>query len=143
MVKRKVIIKNKTLLELLEPADVGDLIDLQEISSVDSTFVDLLIDSEKEKAVAARIEEAKKRFKAETDIEINKLTTQIESLKKEQSSALTIKEQEVSKKYTEQIAELKSQKQTEIDCIFRQFPTRVLGNCRPASKGALANRAEG
>ena len=74
----------------------------------------MLIDSEKEKAVAARIEEAKKRFKAETDIEINKLTTQIESLKKEQSSALTIKEQEVSKKYTEQIAELKSQKQTEI-----------------------------
>ena len=31
MVKRKVIVKNKTLLELLEPADAGDLIDLQEI----------------------------------------------------------------------------------------------------------------
>ena len=115
MVKRKVIVKSKTLLELLEPADVGDLIDLQEVSSVDSSFVDLLIDSEKEKAVAARIEEAKKRFRAETDIEINKLNSQIESLKKEQSSALTIKEQEVSKKYTEEIAELKSKKQSEID----------------------------
>ena len=68
MVKRKVIVKSKTLLELLEPADVGDLIDLQEVSSVDSSFVDLLIDSEKEKAVAARIEEAKKRFRAETYI---------------------------------------------------------------------------
>ena len=115
MAKRKVIVKSKTLLELLEPAEVGDLIDLQEVASVDSTFVDLLIDSEKEKAIAARIEEARKRFKAENDIEINKLSSQIELLKKEQSSALTIKEQEVSKKFNEQISELKSQKQTEID----------------------------
>lgn len=68
MAKRKVIVKNKTLLELLEPADAGDLIDLQEVSLVDSSFVDLLIDSEKEKAVAARIEDAKKRFQAESDI---------------------------------------------------------------------------
>lgn len=63
MVKRKVIVKNKTLLELLEPADVGDLIDLQEISSVDLTFVDLLIDSEKEKAVAAELKRQKRDLK--------------------------------------------------------------------------------
>lgn len=49
MVKRMVIVKNKTLLELLEPAEAGDLIDLQEVSLVDSSFVDLLIDSEKRK----------------------------------------------------------------------------------------------
>lgn len=34
MKKIKVIVKNKTLLELLESADVGDLVDLQEISLV-------------------------------------------------------------------------------------------------------------
>jgi len=34
MKKIKVIAKNKTLLELLESADAGDLIDLQEVSLV-------------------------------------------------------------------------------------------------------------
>ena len=128
MKKIKVIVKNKTLLELLEPADAGDLIDLQEVSLVDSSFVDLLIDSEKEKVVAARIEEAKKRFKAESDIEINRLTSELESLRKEQTSALTIREQEVSRKYSEHINELKSQKQNEINDLNNKINSLIEQN---------------
>ena len=115
MKKIKVIIKNKTLLELLESAETGDLIDLQEVSSVDSSFIDLLIDSEKEKAVAARIEDAKKRFKAESDVEINNLNSQIESLKKDQINALSLKEKELNQKHQQELFDLKSEKQTEIE----------------------------
>ena len=115
MKKIKVIIKNKTLLELLESAETGDLIDLQEVSSVDSSFIDLLIDSEKEKAVAARIEDAKKRFKAESDVEISKLNSQIESLKKDQTNALVLKEKELNQKHQQEMFDLKSEKQTEIE----------------------------
>lgn len=115
MVKRKVIVKNKTLLELLEPAEAGDLIDLQEVSLVDSSFVDLLIDSEKEKTVAARIEDAKKRFKAESDVEISKLNSQIEALKKGQTIALEIKEKELNQQHQQELFDLKTEKQTEIE----------------------------
>lgn len=115
MVKRKVIVKNKTLLELLEPAEAGDLIDLQEVSLVDSSFVDLLIDSEKEKNVAARIEDAKKRFKAESDVEISKLNSQIEALKQGQTIALEIKEKELNQQHQQELFDLKAEKQTEIE----------------------------
>lgn len=115
MVKRKVIVKNKTLLELLEPAEAGDLIDLQEVSLVDSSFVDLLIDSEKEKTVAARIEDAKKRFKAESDVEISKLNSQIETLKQGQTIALEIKEKELNQQHQQELFDLKAEKQTEIE----------------------------
>lgn len=115
MVKRKVIVKNKTLLELLEPAEAGDLIDLQEVSLVDSSFVDLLIDSEKEKTVAARIEDAKKRFKAESDVEVSKLNSQIEALKQGQTIALEIKEKELNQQHQQELFDLKAEKQTEIE----------------------------
>lgn len=115
MVKRKVIVKNKTLLELLEPAEAGDLIDLQEVSLVDSSFVDLLIDSEKEKTVAARIEDAKKRFKAESDVEVSKLNSQIEALKQGQTIALEIKEKELNQQHQQELFALKAEKQTEIE----------------------------
>ena len=115
MKKVNVIVKDKTLLELMESADRGDLIDLKEVVQVDTSYLDVLIDSEKGKAYDSRIAEVEKRLIAENENKILELNSKIESMKKEQSSALMIKEQEVSKKYTEQIAELKSQKQTEID----------------------------
>ncbi len=115
MKKIKVIVKEKTLLELVEPAEQGDVIDLKEVVQVDTSYLDMLIDSEKGKAYDSRIAEVEKRLKAENENKILELNSQIESLKKEQTSALTIKEQEVEKKYTEKINELKSQKQSEIN----------------------------
>lgn len=115
MKKIKVIAKEKTLLELVEPANIGDVIDLKEVVQVDTSYLDMLIDTEKGKAYDSKIAEVEKRLKAENDNKILELNAQISTLKKAQLDALIIKEQEVSKKYTEQIAELKSQKQTEID----------------------------
>ena len=130
MVKRKVIVKNKTLLELLEPAEAGDLIDLQEVSLVDSSFVDLLIDSEKEKAVAARIEDAKKRFKAESDVEISKLNSQIEALKKGQTIALEIKEKELNQQHQQELFDLKTEKQTEIEDLKHKIESLTEENSK-------------
>jgi hypothetical protein len=45
MKKVNVIVKEKTLLELAEPADKGDLIDLKEVVQVDTTYLDMLIES--------------------------------------------------------------------------------------------------
>lgn len=130
MVKRKVIVKNKTLLELLEPAEAGDLIDLQEVSLVDSSFVDLLIDSEKEKAVAARIEDAKKRFKAESDVEISKLNSQIEALKKGQTIALEIKKKELNQQHQQELFDLKTEKQTEIEDLKHKIESLTEENSK-------------
>ena len=117
-------------MELLEPAEAGDLIDLQEVSLVDSSFVDLLIDSEKEKAVAARIEDAKKRFKAESDVEISKLNSQIEALKKGQTIALEIKEKELNQQHQQELFDLKTEKQTEIEDLKHKIESLTEENSK-------------
>ena len=58
---------------------------------MDTSYLDMLIDSEKGKAYDSRIAEVEKRLKTENENKILELNSQIESLKKEQTSALTIK----------------------------------------------------
>lgn len=88
----------------------------------------MLIDSEKGKAYDSRIAEVEKRLKAENENKILELNSKIESLKKEQTSALTIREQEVSRKYSEQINELKSQQQNEINELNNKISSLIEQN---------------
>lgn len=125
MKKIKVIVKEKTLLELAEPANIGDVIDLKEVVQVDTSYLDMLIDTEKGKAYDSRIAEVEKRLKAENDNKILELNAQISALKKAQLDALTIKEQEVVKKYTDEINELKSQKQNEINNLNNRINSLI------------------
>ena len=78
MKKVNVIVKDKTLLELMESADRGDLIDLKEVVQVDTSYLDVLIDSEKGKAYDSRIAEVEKRLRAENENKILELNSKIE-----------------------------------------------------------------
>lgn len=63
----------------------------------------------KEKTVAARIEDAKKRFKAESDVEVSKLNSQIEALKQGQTIALEIKGKELNQQHQQELFDLKAE----------------------------------
>ena len=109
MKKVNVIVKEKTLLELAEPADKGDLIDLKEVVQVDTSYLDMLIESGKEKAYESKLSEVEKRLNAENEAKLQKLNSEITSLKQQHASELRIKEQEIDKKYLDQVAKLNNQ----------------------------------
>ena len=133
MEKRKVIVKDKTLLELAEDAYKGDVIDLKEVVEVDTTDLEKLIESGKEKVYEEKLAEFKKRIDAENELKIKDYESKFNLLKEQHESDLKIKSQEIDKGYADQIAELnnkialinkekdhdleslKSEKQTEID----------------------------
>lgn len=108
MKKINVIVKDKTILELTENAQIGDIIDLQEIVQVDTSYIDAIIENGKDKAYASKLEDTKKIIRAEKELEINKLTIEIENLKKENNNLLKLKEQEVEKKYLEIVSSLEN-----------------------------------
>ena len=109
MKKIKVIVKGKTLLELAEPADKGDVIDLQEVVQVDTSYLDMLIESGKEKAYESKLEEVTKRLNIEKQAEIKELNNKIETLINQNRLALEIKEKDVAKQFNDKIAELNQQ----------------------------------
>lgn len=135
MKKVKVIVKEKTILELAEDAYKGDLIDLQELVEVDSSYLESIIDSGKDKVYKAKLEEFKKVLDAENLVktkeaekkydeninllnhkikeielqkkgEIDKLLEQIESSQKDSLNKLSLKEKEVESRFINQINEL-------------------------------------
>ena len=106
MKKIKVIVKEKTLLELAEDAEKGDLIDLNELAEVDSSYLEAIIDSGKDKVYASKLEEFKKTLDAENLVKVKELQSTIEALKKEKDNALIIKEKEVEKQFLNQISDL-------------------------------------
>ncbi len=109
MEKRKVIVKDKTLLELAEDAYKGDVIDLKEVVEVDTSYLDMLIESGKEKAYEAKLAEFKKRVDAENELKIKEYESKINLLKEQHESDLKIKSQEIDKSYADQISDLKNQ----------------------------------
>lgn len=109
MKKIKVIVKDKTILELAEDAKQGDLIDLTELVQVDTSYLDSIIESGKDKVYQSKLEEFKKTQDALYKIEQNKLLNEITLLKKEKENDLLIKEQEVTSKLTETINNLKKE----------------------------------
>lgn len=109
MKKIKVIVKDKTILELAEDAKQGDLIDLTELVQVDTSYLDSIIESGKDKVYQTKLEEFKRTQDALYKIEQNKLLNEITLLKKEKENDLLIKEQEVTSKLTETINNLKKE----------------------------------
>ena len=128
MKKVEVIVKEKTLLELKSDAVSGDLIDLNELAEVDATFIEEAISEGKDKIYASKLAEVKKAIIAESNVKITELTATIEALRQENSSALKLKEKEVSEAFASQIANL--QKQLE-----------VLKSTKDSELAAMANKS--
>ena len=106
MKKIKAIVKDKTTIELVEPGEVGDVIDLSDLVEVDTSYLETIIKEGKDKVYLTKLEEAKKLIDAENDAKLEKLKAEIDSLTKTNEQALKLKEQEVNNKYANQIAEL-------------------------------------
>ncbi len=106
MKKIKAIVKDKTTIELVEPGEVGDIIDLSDLVEVDTSYLETIIEEGKDKVYLAKLEQAKKLINAENDAKLEKLKAEIDSLTKSNEQALKLKEQEVNNKYADQIAEL-------------------------------------
>ena len=109
MKKVNVIVKEKTLLELAEDANKGDLIDLKEIATVDTSYLDMIIESGKDKVYESKLEDVKKALNAENNLKLEELKNQIDSLNKDHASQIKLKEQEIDKLYSDKIADLKNQ----------------------------------
>ena len=106
MKKLNVIVKEKSLLELAEDGKKGDLIDLEELTQVDSSYLETLIASGKDKVYEDKISEFKKRLDAENLVKINELNNKISLLEKQHESELKINAQNIEKEYLNKIAEL-------------------------------------
>ncbi len=106
MKKINVIVKDRSILELTEDASSGDIIDLQEIVKVDTTYINTLIEQEKEAVYAKKLENEKKKFDALKQVEINDLNNKIELIKKDAEQKVIIKEKELENKYSSKILEL-------------------------------------
>ena len=106
MKKIKAIVKDKTTIELVEPGEVGDIIDLSDLVEVDTSYLETIIEEGKDRVYLTKLEQAKKLINAENDAKLEKLKAEIDSLTKSNEQALKLKEQEVNNKYANQIAEL-------------------------------------
>ncbi len=79
---------------------------MEEVVQLDTSYLDMLIESGKEKAYESKLLEVEKRLKAENQSVIDKLNSEINGLKQKHESDLKIKEQDVEKVYSKQISEL-------------------------------------
>ena len=106
MKKINVIVKEKTILELAEDAFKGDVIDLKELAQVDTSYIDSIIESGKDKVYQSKLVDVKKALLAENQIAINKLLEENKLLKQQAENDIKLKEKEVSSKYQEIINDL-------------------------------------
>lgn len=122
MKKLKVIVKDKSLLELDEDAKKGDLIDLNELTQVDSSYIENIIESGKDKVYEAKLNELRQELDSKNKVEIERLNNTIELLKKDNESKIKEKEHEIKDEYDlkindylKEIEVLKSNRELEID----------------------------
>lgn len=91
----KVKVVNRTTLELSQDAKSGDYIDLEKIESVDSSFINEIINKEKDTIVKRQIDSA--------------LKAQEESLKQDKTIAMQTLESTLTKSFNNEIAKLKEE----------------------------------
>ena len=109
MKKIKVIVKDKTILELAEDAKKGDLIDLSEITEVDDSYLEEIIDSGRDRVYQAKLQEFKKTLDAQNQVKITEITKEKENLKIEYDSKLKLQQQELKNGFDEELNKANNQ----------------------------------
>ena len=118
MKKVKVIVKEKHLLELLEDAEKGDIIDLKDVMEIDESFLNQLIDEGKDKIYENRLKQVKEQDKENQLVALDKLKHQMEVNQKDQELVYIKKEQEIKTEYEKlnnEYQNLKSQFQLQLN----------------------------
>ena len=133
MAKISVIVKDKKTLELKENALKGDIIDLEDIVEVDTSYLENIIDSHKDSVYEARLSDFKRITNAEKENEINAYRNQIELLRKEKDNELFKKEVELKQYFQSKLNELEKEKESnysklksEYELLSKQFDERLL-----------------
>ena len=132
MKKLNVIVKDKNTLVLDDSGEKGDIIDLTELNSIDSSKIDSLIEDGKDRVYKERLEaykeSAKKNFELEKENELKDLNQTIINLKQEleaeknkQKEALKIKELELNNYYNEKENKLIRSKDDEIQSLKNEI----------------------
>ncbi len=70
MKKIEVIIKGKTVIELLEDAKKGDYVDLEDVLQVDTSIIERTIDEHRDNVYASRLAEVEKKYREEIAKEV-------------------------------------------------------------------------
>lgn len=121
MKKIKVIVKEKTILELAEDASKGDVIDLKELVQVDTSYIDSIIESGKDKIYENKLADVRKAILAENQIVINKLQDEIVRLNQKAGYDIKLKEQEIDSKYMTQIRNIKQQEESKYQELENKY----------------------
>ena len=140
MKKLNVIVREKTVLELAEDGFKGDLIDLKEVTKVDTSYLESIIETGKDKVYLSKLEDVKKALNAEHNAQITQLEANIELLKKENESNLKIKESEMQKQYDAEMTELK--KKIEVLESTKKSDMEALSNKKQAEFNQVIAEAE-
>lgn len=109
MKKLKVAVLEKNILQLLEDGKKDDLIDLEELVKIDTSYIDRIIEEKENTVYALKLEEARKNFDAEKKVELSHLKNEIDILQNENKNKLILKEQEVTSTYQTKIKELEKE----------------------------------
>ena len=108
MKKLEVIVKDKTVLELLEDASKGDIIDLKDVVKVDVTYLEAIIEENKDKVYKAKLDDVIKLKNEECKAVVAKYIEEIKYLKQSNDDLVKIKEKEIENRYLETIKDLEN-----------------------------------
>ena len=67
MKKIKAIVKDKTTIELVEPGEVGDVIDLSDLVEVDTSYLETIIKEGKDKVIGFLMGQVMKEMKGKAN----------------------------------------------------------------------------
>ncbi|MBR3617874.1 MAG: DUF2130 domain-containing protein [Acholeplasmatales bacterium] len=132
MKKLNVIVKDKNTLILDDSGEKGDIIDLTELNSIDSSKIDSLIEDGKDRAYNERLEaykeSSRKNFELEKENElkdlkqkINNLLQELENEKNKLKEALKIRELELNNYYNDKENKLIRSKDDEIQSLKNEI----------------------
>lgn len=106
MKKVQVIIKETTILELNENACKGDIIDLKDVIEVDTSFINQLIEKQKDKVYQSKLESIQKELNIKHQAELNAINQKIEQIKQNNQSELALQKQILLNQYQEQLNQI-------------------------------------
>ena len=119
--KIKFVVKDKNILELLEDGKKGDILDLNDEMTIDTSFINKKIEDEykngKDKVISDRLEVEKKALEAlynknkleseqELKLEIQKLKSQLDAKEAEAKTKMALRESEIKESYNKEIQKL-------------------------------------
>ncbi len=93
--KIEVIVKDKTMLELMSDAKKGDIIDLRDVVEIDSSIIEKLIDEGKDKVYQAKLADVSEKHKSE-----------VSALMADREKAIAIRESETKDFFNNKIREI-------------------------------------